>query len=150
MKSKDILEIFDIMNIKDVTTDRQKKNGTTVFEIPYKNPLCPELKFQFAEYKTGYVRNLNAYSPYQLNKKITIKKKYTTYNGKTREFDTYKRILIPKRKDRLKFLLKFLVKNYFSEVRTHVKYEYVEPFIPKPQEIQVIVDGHRYKIYEER
>jgi len=147
MKIKHILEIFDAMSIKDVTTDRQRKNGTTVFEIPYKNPLCPEQKFQFAEYKTGYVRNLNAYLPYQLNKRKTNKKKYTSsYDGKTREFDTYERILIPKRKDRLEFLLKFLVKNYFSKVRTHVKYEYVEPFIPKPQEIQVIVDGHRYKI----
>ncbi len=147
MKIKHILEVFDAMGIKDVTTDRQKKNGTTVFEIPYKNPLRPEQKFQFAEYKTGYVRSLNAYSPYQLNKKITNKKKYTSFkDGKTREFDTYERILIPKRKDRLKFLLKFLIKNYFSEVRTHVKYEYIEPFIPEPQEIKVIVDGHRYNL----
>lgn len=146
MKIKYILEIFDAMNIKDVTTDRQKKNGTTVFEIPYKNPLCPDKKFQFAEYKTGYVRSLNAYSPYQLNKRKTNKRSYRNHIGELKTFDVYERILIPKRKDRLKFLLKFLVKNYFSEVRTHVKYEYVEPFIPKPQEIQVIVDGHRYKI----
>lgn len=146
MKTKDILEIFDIMNIKDVTTDRQKKNGTTVFEIPYKNPLCPEKKFQFAEYKTGYVRSLNAYSPYQLNKRKTNKRPYRNHIGELKTFDVYERILIPKRKDRLKFLLKFLVKNYFSEVRTHVKWEYTKPFIPKPQEIQVIVDGHRYKI----
>ena len=147
MKIKHILEVFDAMGIKDVTTDRQKKNGTTVFEIPYKNPLRPEQKFQFAEYKTGYVRSLNVSSPYQLNKKITNKKKYTSFkDGKTREFDTYERILIPKRKDRLKFLLKFLIKNYFSEVRTHVKYEYIRPFIPQPQEIKVIVDGHRYNL----
>ena len=147
MKIKDILEIFDIMNIKDVTTDRQKKNGTTVFEIPYKNPLNPAQKYQFAEYETGYVRSLNAYaSPYQLNKRKTNKRTYTNHNGGVTTYDSYERILIPKRKDRLKFLLKFLVKNYFSKVRTHVKYEYVEPFIPKPQEIQVIVDGNRYKI----
>jgi len=145
MKIKDILEIFDIMNIKDVTTDRQKKNGTTVFEIPYKNPLNPAQKYQFAEYKTGYVRNLNNWCCYQINKRKTNKRNYTNHKGELKTYDSYERILIPKRKDRLKFLLEFLIKNYFSKVRTHVEYEYVEPFIPKPQEIQVIVDGYRYK-----
>ena len=147
MKTKHILEIFDAMGIKDITTDRQRKNGTTAFEIPYVNPLRPNFKYTFAEYESGYVRNLNNWCCYQINKRKTNKKRYTSsYDGKTREFDTYERILIPKRKDRLEFLLKFFVKNYFSKVRTHVKYEYVEPFRPKPQEIQVIVDGNRYKI----
>lgn len=146
MKIKHILEIFDAMNIKDVTTDRQRKNGTTVFEIPYKNPLNPAQKYQFAEYETGYVRNLNSWCCYQINKRKTNKKTYTNYKGELKTYDSYERILIPKRKDRLKFLLEFFVRNYFSEVRTHVKYEYIEPFIPKPQEIQVIVDGNRYKI----
>ena len=108
--------------------------------------MCPEKKFQFAEYKTGYVRSLNAYSPYQLNKRKTNKRPYRNHIGELKTFDVYERILIPKRKDRLKFLLKFLVKNYFSEVRTHVKWEYTKPYRSEPQEIQVIVDGHRYKI----
>lgn len=147
MKIKHILEIFDAMNIKDVTTDRQRKNGTTVFEIPYKNPLNPAHKYQFAEYETGYVRKIDnaCASPYQLNKRKTNKRTYTNYKGELKTYDSYERILIPKRKDRLKFLLEFLIKNYFSKVRTHVEYEYIEPFIPKPQEIQVIVDGYRYK-----
>ena len=147
MKKKHILEMFEAMGIKDVSSSRQKKNGTTVFEIPYVNHLCPDYKFRFAEYETGYVRSLNGYCCYQINKKIAHKKTYTSsYDGKTREYDVYERVLIPKRKDRLKYLLKFLIKNYFGKVRTHVKYETYEPYLTKQQSITVLVDGQPHNI----
>lgn len=149
MKSKDILEIFDIMNIKDVTTDRQKKNGTTVFEFDNTGDPYGPNELRFAEYKTGYVRSLNGYCCYQINKKKSKQKSYTSYDGKTNYYRcTSERILIPKRKDRLEFLLKFLLKNYFGKVRNHVEYKQYTPpsWPPVLSRLQVIIDGEHYTL----
>ena len=32
--AREAMTIFKILGIKDVTTDRQRKNGTTVYELP--------------------------------------------------------------------------------------------------------------------
>ena len=64
-------------NIKEVTTQRQAKNGTREFEFPvparyrYYNGVYKASKdrLRLAVYKTGYVRNCNSCSSnYQLNK----------------------------------------------------------------------------------
>lgn len=135
--------MFEVMGIKDVTTDRQRKNGTTVFEIPFEKHKGH--KMRFAEYSTGYVRSLNAYSPYQLNKKV-IDKTYVVNGGFSGQFSyhSYKRELIPKRKHRLQYLFKFLLKNYYSKI--HVKEKVVHRDRFYEQSISVVVDGHKYKI----
>ena len=130
--------MFEVMGIKDVTTDRQRKNGTTVFEIPFEKHKGH--KMRFAEYSTGYVRSLNAYSPYQLNKKVIDK----TYIHKWGSYHSYKRELIPKRKHRLQYLFKFLLKNYYSKI--HVKTKVERRYTPYEQSISVTVDGRKYKI----
>jgi len=150
MKNKDILEIFKILKIKDVSTPRQKKNGTTVFEFDNTGDPHGPNELRFAEYKTGYVRSLNGYCCYQINKRKSIQKSYTNWSDGTRNkyTCTSERILIPKRKDRLEFLLKFLLKNYFGKVRNHVEYkEYTPPsWPPVLSRLQVIIDGEHYTL----
>ena len=70
--AREALTIFKILGIKDVTTERQRKNGTTVYELPIQQmwqTLNPK-PLRFATYDTGYVRNISEYnsSCYQINK----------------------------------------------------------------------------------
>ena len=63
-------------NIREVTTQRQAKNGTREFEFPIPSRyfhlkgerFASKIKLRLACYKTGYVRNVNSCSSnYQLN-----------------------------------------------------------------------------------
>jgi len=60
--------------IKEVTSQRQAKNGTREFEFPVKTKYSKK-PLRLACFKSGYVRKQNdTYSPYQLNK--TYKREY--------------------------------------------------------------------------
>ena len=70
--AREAMTIFKILGIKDVTTNRQRENGTTVYELPISQvwqTLQPK-PMRFATYKAGYVRNVTEglASPYQINK----------------------------------------------------------------------------------
>ena len=65
-------EIFELLDIKNVSSKRQKKNGTYVFEIPFET--YGGNRIRLATYKSGAVRNVNScYSCYQLNKQYKSK-----------------------------------------------------------------------------
>ena len=69
--AREAMTIFKILGIKDVSTERQQKNGTQVFELPIQQmyqSLVP-MPMRFATYKSGYVRNVSPYnsSAYQIN-----------------------------------------------------------------------------------
>ena len=106
-----IKEQLQLLQIEDVTTERQKKNGTVTLKLPIKK----YGKFiEVASFKSGYVRNNNCgYSNYQLNKCKMSKRYYQYANGKVHEFDTKERILIPKEQDRLEYLISYCLKNYY-------------------------------------
>jgi len=106
-----IKEQLQLLQIEDVTTKRQKKNGTVTLKLPIKK----YGKFiEVASFKSGYVRNNNCgYSNYQLNKCKMSKRYYQYANGKVHEFDTKERILIPKEQDRLEYLISYCLKNYY-------------------------------------
>ena len=108
MTKSEILNTMKLLNIKEVTTNRQALNGTRDFELPIKDKLSGK-KIRLASFKTGYVRNQNCcYSNYQLNKVVRYKEKGNRYYH-------YKRILIPNEVDRLEYLLKFAVRNYYTK-----------------------------------
>tara|TARA_Y100001973_G_C5066786_1_gene265475 strand:- start:299 stop:730 length:432 start_codon:yes stop_codon:yes gene_type:complete len=135
-------ELFKLLGVKDVTTNRQKKNGTQMFEIPFDHRHIPGLKLRFAIYSSGYIRNVNgAYSCYQIN---PVK----VHKGRVHEnyyCDHKERILIYSRENRLKFLFEFILKNYY--LKRHKVVEYRDNYIPSNEpSISVIVDGHRYNI----
>ena len=112
-----VLETMDLLGIMDITTTRQHKNGTIALKLPIKNnyPGNKSHYIEVASFSTGYVRNQNSgYSNYQLNKRCEGEPEYFKLsNGDYRKFTTRACILIPVEIDRLEYLLKYCVKNYY-------------------------------------
>ena len=113
-------------NIKEVTTQRQAKNGTREFEFPvparsayYNGELMfSKKRLRLAVFKTGYVRNQNSCgSAYQLNKQYKQNVRYTflTPDGCiTREEKQTARALIYSGLARLNYMLEYYIKNYLN------------------------------------
>jgi hypothetical protein len=106
-------------NIKEVTTQRQAKNETRVFEfpVPARKRLPNGKRLQLACFKTGYVRNQNScYSNYQLNPvyKQEQRQIFLTDNGalKTIKYEGITRTKIWNSMARMKFMLDFYIRNY--------------------------------------
>ena len=57
---------MQLLDIRDVSTDRQDRNGTIVWQLPIKNHDNRNPSYiKVASFKTGYVRNQNSgYSNY--------------------------------------------------------------------------------------
>jgi len=95
-------------DIKEMTTDRQKKNGTRQFVLPNGDKI--------ASYKTGYVRRCNSSDRiYQLNKVYKQNQRYTVLNGgelKTMRYTGYARELITDPLARLIYIIEFCKRNY--------------------------------------
>ena len=160
-----ILEQMDLLNIMDVSTTRQSNNGTIGWKLPIKNVWRNGKCIEVGSCSTGYLRNNNsASSNYQLNKRIEGESEYFELeNGDYRKFTTKKCVLIPIEIDRLEYLMKYCIKNYFIKNANLVA---DGEYVPKWQhehmlerhdvdretikidrsEIQVIVDGHKYKV----
>lgn len=114
-------------NIKEVTTQRQAKNGTREFEFPvsslslktrYGN-VDPTIfpKLRLACFKTGYVRKQNGtgHSPYQLNPTYKREKRWVFLEGdKTvvKKYITISRAKIYSGMARLNYMLEFYKRNY--------------------------------------
>jgi len=112
-------------NIKEVTTQRQAKNGTREFEFPVsartvylKGILTPSKeRLRLACFKTGYVRNQNSCSSnYQLNKQYKQNVRWTMMdsNGslRTKEYICTARAKIYSGIARLNYMLEFYLRNY--------------------------------------
>ena len=124
-------------NIKEVTTQRQAKNGTREFEFPvsthgngneyYKKwldskgiPLKSTPRLRLACFKSGYVRKQNGtYSPYQINPTYKRKKKWVFMgsDGKTvtNTYFTISRAKIHDELTRMQYMLEYYLKNYKSQ-----------------------------------
>ena len=164
-----IWEQMQLLGIQDVSTKRQSKNGTIAWKLPIKNnwPRNKSSYIEVASFSTGYVRNQNSgYSNYQLNKRCEGEPEYFKLNnGDYRKFTTRACVLIPIEIDRLEYLLKYCVKNYFIKNANQVPNG---EFYPKwmyenaieneklknkigwrygnDDEISVTINGHRYKV----
>ena len=152
MQEKDLLKVFDLLQIKEITTDRQKKNGTRVFKLPmkaywryagYSEPVI------LATYKSGYVRRLLTNSGvyggagcYQLNKVTKGDRYYKLSNGDYRKFNMHKRTLIPNEVDRLQYLLDYAIKNWYCKPQVQTK-TVKEAYL---QEVSVNIDGQKYVV----
>jgi len=160
MTKSEILNTMKLLDIKEVTSRRQARNGTREFELPIKNNWPGNQKnatfIRVASFKTGYVRNQNSgYSNYQLNKtKKNFEKEFS--NG----YDYYstERILIPSERDRLEYLLHYCIKNYYIGHSNQVadgdyipKWKYEQKCNEcennrKAPEVDIIIDGQRYEV----
>ena len=120
-KEKELYKQMDLLQMKEISTYRQQKNGTRIFELPI---IKYGSKIQVGSFKSGYVRRMNGgYTPYQLNKTEKFDHYYKLYdysndnspkfNGNYRKHECVKRILIPNEVDRLEYLIAFCLKNYY-------------------------------------
>ena len=157
-----VYEQMQLLDIQDVSTKQQVKNGTIVWRLPILS--CGEGKYvEYASFASGYVRNqgVDCHSNWQINKCKISKRCYEYPNGKVHEFDTKERILIPIEIDRLEYMMKYVIKNEFIKRANTVQQG---NFVPKWQydniretviehgidnevkDVQVIIDGHRYRV----
>ena len=95
-------------DIKEMTTERQKKNGTRQFVLPNGDRL--------ASYSSGYVRRCTPTNRvYQLNKKYKRNNRYTILSKdklKTIKTVCYARELINDPLARLLYIVEFCKRNY--------------------------------------
>jgi len=158
LRYKKVYEQMQLLDIQDVTTYKQSKNGTREFKLPIKDQHAKPI--YVASFASGYVRRTkaNGYSPsWQLNKTKKTKSKHG--------WDMIERILIPNEADRLEYLIAFCLKNYYigqanmlSSGRFVPKWKHEDElkslasrcdlikYADSTPEVSVIVNGHRYNI----
>ena len=127
LRESKIIEQMELLGIKDITTDRQARNATVIWQLPIK------MYGQYIEvgsFKSGYVRRMNGgYTPYQLNKRNYYDHYYKSYdsnwidgeyvqkwNGKYNKMTCKGCILIPREIDRLEYLISYCLKNYYIKL----------------------------------
>ena len=131
LEEKFVKRMLTDYGIKEITTQRQAKNGTREFEFPVpcytkqrlkwfksKNYNLNDLtRLRIASFNSGYVRKQNgAYKPYQLNPTYNQNNRWVWMrdNGElyTSEHINKARALIYSPLARLNFILKYYLKNY--------------------------------------
>ena len=161
MDKREIRQMMELLQIEDVTTKRQLKNGTITWRLPIKIG-SGNRNIEVGSFKSGYVRNNNCgYSNYQLNKRCEGEPEYFQLNnGDYRKFSTRSCILIPDELERLEYLIKYCIKNYYIK---HANFVADGKFVPKRRydnladaarldyetrdlEVSVNVNGQRYKV----
>ena len=154
-----VWEQMKLLGIQDVTTNRQHRNGTIVWKLPIKNWNSGKTNIEVASFSTGYVRNQNSgYSNYQLNKRCQNEPMYfkdyewqtkgvgdnckqvQVWTGKYRKFETRGCKLIPIEIDRLEYLLKYCIKNYYIKNANQVP---DGKFVPKWKYDNACENGHK-------
>jgi len=123
---------MQLLDIRDVSTDRQDNNGTIVWRLPIKYSTHPKF-IEVASFKTGYVRNQNGgYTNYQLNKRCESDPQYYPVHewcdkandyiktDKFRQYTTRSCVLIPNEIDRLEYLMGYCLKNYYIKKANEV------------------------------
>ena len=120
MDKREIRKTMQLLQIEDVTTKRQLKNGTVVWRLPIK--YGKDRFIEVASFATGYVRNQNGgYTNYQLNKRCDGEPEYFQLNnGDYRKFTTRSCVLIPNEIDRLEYLIAYCLKNYYIKLANQV------------------------------
>ena len=104
-------------NIREVTTQRQAKNGTREFVFPVKTKYSKVL-LRLACFKSGYVRKQNdTHSPYQLNKTYKQNVRWTMLDGD--KLVTRKYVMIAREKiwsslARMNYMLEYYLRNWLK------------------------------------
>ena len=111
------LEILKTIGVTEVTTSRQRANGTRMFLYPQKkmyNSGHTE-PIRFAIYESGYVRRVtNGHAAnYFINKRFkTTVSWYSILNKKHRLYEVTKPLLIFDEQHRLEYLCSYILRNY--------------------------------------
>ena len=155
-----VWEQMQLLQIEDVSSRTQDKNGTIIWRLPNKHPHGRHL-IEVGSFKSGMVRNQNsAYSNYQLNKCKSIDKYFKdykwnhdcserTFTGRYNKYTCKERILIPIEIDRLEYLISYCLKNYYIK---HANFVPNGDFVPKwmyentQKSSNLDFNGHRDRI----
>ena len=160
----EVERMLQFLDIQEITTKRQKANGTREFKLPVNDPYGDAI--HVASFASGYVRRTKtggSSSDWQLNK--TKKEKryvemtdYDTGRPVIKTFHDTVRILINNEQDRLEYLISYCLKNYYIgqanmlssgkyipkwKHEDNIRNAVVENTTP---EVKVIVNGHRYNV----
>ena len=167
-----VLEQMDLLGIMDVSTTRQSKNGTITWKLPIKNYNSGKTLIEVASFASGYVRNNNSgYSNYQLNKRKFDDEYFQDWEyingeqvkipGQYRKWSRKTCVLIPIEIDRLEYLIRYCLKNYYIK---HANFVADGEYVPKwrydnladaaridyerqdVNSVIVNVNGHNYKV----
>jgi len=117
----EVERMLQFLGIQEITTKRQKKNGTREFKLPIKDLYCSKGSYiHVASFASGYVRRTKAsgYCPsWQLNKREMSEPSYypehkwvdgkQVKTGKYLKFTTRGCKLIPNEQDRIAYLISF-------------------------------------------
>ena len=157
-----VYEKMQLLDIQDISTTRQRNNGTIVWRLPIKDQDTGIL-IEVASFDSGYVRNQgkSCHTNYQLNKCGRDVRYYKLSNGDYRKYVGKTRIKIPVEIDRLEYLISYCLKNYYIKNANRIS---DGDYVPKwkhenllsameaqveghnVKDVQVIIDGHRYKV----
>ena len=136
-----IYEQMQLLGIQDVTTDRQVKNGTIVWQLPILSDK-KNTYMEYASFASGYVRNqgVDCHSNWQINKRVMSDYEYypdyvwcdktqkSIKTGKFNRFRSKKSVPIPIEIDRLEYMMKYVIKNEFIKRANYVQ---EGKFVPK-------------------
>jgi len=165
----EVERMLQFLDIQEVTTKRQKTNGTREFKLPVKDQYGAEI--HVASFASGYVRRTKAggHCPsWQLNKRVDGEPEYFNSGKKDSmgrplytQFSTRSCVLIPNEQDRLEYLISFCLKNYYiGQANKLSSGEFIPTWKHEDllsameaqveghdvKEVQVIIDGHRYNV----
>lgn len=105
--------LMNYLGIKEVTTPKQKENGTKEFAIPF---YVRGKQVTLASYQSGYVRiDRNCSIRYQINPTYNVPYKVINSDGVLRTWEHKKRILIYGEDNRINFIFNYIIKNYYSK-----------------------------------
>ena len=114
----DALGFFKLVGIKEITTARQKKNGTTVYELPIRKLHYngKSFAYKYAIYESGYIRDVSDHcsSPWYINKRYETSEMYwNSYYKKYTKYKTSKAAFINDFDDQLVYLANYILKNRY-------------------------------------
>ena len=152
MEYPDLVGLTEILGWKDISTKRQKKNGTTIYRLPIKKY---GQYIEVGSFESGYVRRMNGcYTPYQLNKCENYDHFYKAYDyngevqkwtGKYNKHVCRKRLLIDNEYDRINYLISYCLKNYYINQANEIENG---KFIPKWKHEYEMKNGSIDKVRE--
>ena len=137
----EVERMLQFLDIQEVTTKRQKKNGTREFKLPIKDLYCSKGSYiHVASFASGYVRRTKAggYCPnWQINKRCEGEPEYFDSGKKDSmgrplytQFSTRGCVLIPNEQDRIAYLISFCLKNYYIN-RANIVARSSDKYVPK-------------------
>ena len=135
-----VLEQMDLLNIMDVSTTTQDKNGTIVWRLPMKGR--GNTHIEYGAFASGYVRNQGnqCHSNWQINTRVDDEPRYFELpNGDYRKYVGKVCKMIPIEIDRLEYMMKYVIKNEFIK-----RANYAHNSITKCQHIDSMQASENY------